>query len=338
MRRPILLFLSILFSLSAISQESAGAYMSELNSNYREINKDSWSYIKQIARGRNARRIDKKRVELVGTLKQANYTVSQTGTYDGDASLRDAIKSYLSLLILTLNDDYRKIVDMEQIAEESYDAMEAYIMTKERVNEKMDAAQKELENVEAAFANKHHVNLVANDSRVSKKIKNANEVMAYYNRFYLLFYKSYFYEAEMMAAMNAEIIGDVEQYRQTLANVSEESLETLKSFQEFENSSDLKKACHEILYFYHGEAVRYMPEIVTFFVDKKSFEELTAAMESKKPKDRTKEDIDKYNAALNNYNASIQKFNETNAYLNKFREQSFNNWNKVSEDFLDSYM
>lgn len=332
---PVYLSLSLLVYFSVVAQESASAYMSALSENYREINKDTWSYIKQVSRGKNARKIDRKRVELIGTLKEAKYAVYQAGAYEGDATLRDAIKNYLSLLILTLGDDYRKIVDMEQIAEESYDAMEAYILTKERVNEKMDAAQNELNTAEEVFASAHNINLVASNSRVSKKIRNANEVMGYYNKLYLLFYKSYWYESELMQAMEEGNIGDMEQFRQTLANVSQQSLDSLKSMPNFEGSATLKNACHEILYFYHGEAVRYMPELIAFYVRKKEFETLAQSLESKKPKDRTKAEIDQYNNSVNSYNASIQKFNETNNYLNKFREKGFDTWSKTSEAFLD---
>ena len=39
-----------------------------------------------------------------------------------------------------LNDDYSKIINMEEIAEQSYDAMEAYILAQEMVDKKPEEA------------------------------------------------------------------------------------------------------------------------------------------------------------------------------------------------------
>jgi hypothetical protein len=45
--------------------------------------------------------------------------------WKGDRSFRDTTVAYLKLLYIVFNEDYGKIVNMEEIAEQSYDAMEA---------------------------------------------------------------------------------------------------------------------------------------------------------------------------------------------------------------------
>ena len=43
-----------------------------------------------------------------------------------------------------MNDDYAKIVNMQEIAEQSYDEMEAYFLLKEAVDKKMKEAEDHL--------------------------------------------------------------------------------------------------------------------------------------------------------------------------------------------------
>ena len=338
MKHSLILFFSLFLFTHCVEAQSAYDYFAQINEHYNEINKDTWSYIKQVSRGRNARRIDKKRQELIGTLRNARYQVSQSGSFEGDASLRNATKDYLSLLILSLNEDYKRIVDLEEIAEESYDAMEAYILTKERVNSKIENAFDELQGAQNSFASKHNINLVEDESRISKKLNNAGEVISYYNKLYLLFYKPYWYENQLLKAMEENRIGDMEQYRQTLASTAKEALDSLQMINDFYDNSSLKQACNEILYFLHGEGERYVPDLIGFYITQNKMQEASNKMESTPRKKLTQNDIDNYNQIVNNYNEEVNSFNETQEYLNKFRSKALENWEKTASNFYDEYL
>lgn len=329
--------LLLLTFTQAISQ-NAYEYFSSINEHYEEINKDTWNYIKQVSKGANARRIDKKRTELINTLNKAKYNVSQIGAFEGNADLRNETRDYLNLLILTLKNDYQKIVDLEKIAEESYDAMEAYILTKERVSAKTEAAYNSLTVKQSQFAEANNINLVKSDSRISKKLDNADQVMSYYNKIYLLFYKAYWYENQMLKAMEQSNVGDLEQYRATLAEVAQSNMDSLKNIRPFYGDKSLIDACQQLLYFYHGEAVRYMPEQIEFILLQKKMQELNKKMESKPQKKWTQQEINGYNQTINDYNAAVQKFNETSEYLSKFRKKGLDNWNNMTEKYYEEYL
>ena len=51
---------------------------------------------------------------------------------------RDSVVRYLELSYAVLNNDYAKIMDMEEISEQSYDAMEAYMLAQQIANDKME--------------------------------------------------------------------------------------------------------------------------------------------------------------------------------------------------------
>ena len=61
------------------------------------------------------------------------------------------------------------------------------------------------------------------------------------------------------------------------------------------------------------------------------------AFEAKKKSQRTKQDIDRYNAAINDINNASNSYNETITRLNKDRTDKLNSWNKAVDRFLNKY-
>src|SRR5688500_8055519 len=85
-------------------------------------------------------------------------------------------------------EDYHKIVGMEEVAEQSYDAMEAYLLTQEKAKEKLNNAYKEVQKSYDAFAARHNVQLnEAQSSKLSQRLDQAGKVNSYMNQIYLLF-------------------------------------------------------------------------------------------------------------------------------------------------------
>lgn len=78
--------------------------------------------------------IDNSRSEVIGL-----------GFYKGDKTLQQSTNDYLKLMTSNLTENYAKMVNLEEIAEQSYDNMEAYLLLKEKVNERMDEASKKNE-------------------------------------------------------------------------------------------------------------------------------------------------------------------------------------------------
>lgn len=335
------LLFSILFlcSFLAYGQNSPVDHMGELSANYDQINKDTWDYIKQVSKGRNANRIEKKRKELSATLRSAKYDIMRVSPYKGDASLKNAYANYLNLSYLVINDDYKRIVDLEKIAEESYDGMEVYLLTKERVNKKLDSAHQILNTSIEAFATKYNINLVeGNKSRIQKKLENVSDITAYYNKVYLVFFKSNWYEGEMIKAMSNGDVGDIEQFRQTLESVTTEGNELLREIGSYKGNYGLRVACQKVLNFYLAEAKIHVPKQIEFFTMAQRIETMKKNMEAKKRNKLTKKEIDEYNKAINDYNKGVEAYNKTNNYLNDKRSEVLKVFDKASLDLYKEYM
>ncbi|WP_462249585.1 LIC11966 family surface protein [Ekhidna sp.] len=328
----------LLLSFNVLAQNSPVDHLNKLSTDYDQINKDTWDYVRQASRGKSANKLEKRRTELASTLKTAKYNVSKVPVYQGDNSLKKAYINYLGLTYNMINNDYKKIVDMEKVAEDSYDAMEAYLLTKERTNKRMDSASTALSAAQDEYVKKYNITVREDKSRISRKLNNAGSVIEYYNKIYLIFYKSSFYEGEMINAISSNNVGDIEQFRQTLEMVSKEGTEDLAKIGSFRDDNTLKDVCFKMLEFYYGEAVKYMPKQVEFYAKKDRFETLSKNINAKKQKQLTQKEVDDYNKAVEEYNAAINDFNETNDYLNKYRSKRFKDFNDAIENFYRKFM
>ena len=129
--------------------------------------------------------------------------------------------------------------NMEEIAEQSYDLMEAYMLAKEKANEKLEAASQRQHEVQKKFAVTHNINLIENTDEMSAKMKTADLVMKHYQEVYLIFFKSYKQEAYLMDAVNNKNINGVEQNMNSLQTFSEDGLEKLKELKAYNNDESL---------------------------------------------------------------------------------------------------
>ncbi|MEL6254020.1 MAG: hypothetical protein AAFR87_18575 [Bacteroidota bacterium] len=319
--------------------EHAGAYMTHISEQYASFNKELWNYIKASAHGRNAKVIESKRKTLLGTTRIVQKRIQNMPDYEGDASLRDSASAYLSLIYHVLNDDYAKIVDMEEIAEQSYDLMEAYILTKEAANYKMDVASKMLSEQQDIFAHNHSVNLVRGKSaKTDQNLATAGEVYQYYNEIYLIFFKSNIQESYVMDAIKNNDLNALVQSKNALLKYSEEGLVKLDTFRLYKADKSMIEISRKMLQFYVMEAQEKLPVLTDFYLKKDSFQRIKKVIDGKEADQRTEEDVNTYNKAVAEYNAAVNEFNSTNDFLNKERSILIRRWNQTSDNFIDRHV
>lgn len=340
-QRQSLLTLFALFLLvgDLVAQEKSPAliYLDEIGNQFTMVSNDMMSYTSAVSHGKSARKIEKRRAEVMQSLRDAVTNVKRLKPFQKDASLRDSVVSYFQLSALVLKEDYGKIVNLEEVAEQSYDAMEAYMLTKELADQKLHEAFVKAEAEYREFASKNNIKLVESSSKLSKKLEETEKVMKYYNRLYLIFFKSYKDESYYMKALEKADLGALEQTKSALLASSTEGLKKASPIQPYNGDKSLKVACDRLLEFYKYEVAK-TGEITDFFLKKDNFEKLKKAFDTKRPADRTKEDIDAYNKAVAEYNGAVSKSNAVNNDLNKRRSEAINLWNKSADDFLNNHV
>lgn len=322
----------------AQSSQEAISYMKEITASFDELKNETWQYLKAITRGKGAKKVESKRQKLLSELQEVKLNVKKMGSFQKDNTLKNAVIQYLDLTRTILNEDFDKILNMEEIAEQSYDMMEAYLLAKEKANAKLDSASEMMNQAEKAFAAKYGINLVAGEEdKMTQKIKRASEMLGYYNHIYLIFFKSYKQEFYVLDALQRNDVNALEQHAGTLALFANQGIEKLEAEGNFHNDANLRIAAQQVLDFYKIEAEKDFPAIISFYIKKDNFEKLQKIIESKPKKDLTQQDIDQFNKAVNEYNQAVKSYKQSSEIANQKRAKLLEEWNKKVEAFFDKH-
>lgn len=313
-------------------------YLNYFSKEYNTVAKDQWDYTRTVARGKGARKIEAKRQALIGSTKNAETNIKKMQGYKGSTDLRDSVAAYFTLANIVLTEDYGKIMDMEEVAEQSYDGMEALILARDMASEKLDNANMTVNKAIEAFAKENGITITEDQSQLSKNLEKASEVFDYYNVIYLIFFKSYKQEAYFIDALNRGDVNAMEQNKNALQATTKEGLEKINAQKAFLSDAQLKLACENMLKFYSDEANNGMQTIINFYAKKEAFDKINATMSTKKKKDLTQSDVETYNAASTEYNEAVNEYNKVNETLNADRTKFLNAWNDKSEAFLNRHV
>jgi hypothetical protein len=293
----------------------------------------------QVAHGNRARKLEKRRQEVIAQIRQSLNEANRLRPYKGDATLRNAYKSYWDILLKVFNEDYHKIVNMEEIAEQSYDHMEAYLLAQEKAGEVLNNAQDQIEPVYKAFAAKNNVRLVdGGESKLDKKMRQVSAVNTYYHQIFLIFFKSFKQESYVIEALSRKDLNGIEQNRTTLVKFAEEGLQKIDTIKTFKGDGSLATACRKVLEFHRIEAEKQLPGLNDYLLKNDEFEKIKKAFDAKPSNKRTQEDIDFYNKSVNELNASMESSNKLLLAMNSSRDKVMDNWDVTRKRFMELHV
>ncbi len=333
----LIVFAMLISSRSTAQYENAGQYLDHINNASQALTTKYLVYMSAVSHGKSARKVEKRRTEVVNAINETRYMIQGMPPWKGDRSLKDTTVAYLKILNSVFNDDYGKIVNMEEIAEQSYDLMEAYMLAQEKAYEKLNEAGKKQNDMQREFAKKNDITLLESTSELSGKSKTASEVLKHTNEVYLVFFKVHKQEGYLIEALNQKNLVSIEQNINSLKRLAEEGMEKLKAIKGYNNDASLIAACRNMMNFYRSEATR-STVLSEYILKEENFMKIKKQFESKPSGKRTQADVDQFNNGVNDINAALKTFNATNAELNKERASGLNDWNKVYAKYLDEYM
>lgn len=344
-RLHALLVLTLLFALAsgtsvhAQDMNNPGQYMDAISGAMTDMNKAYMAYMSATAHSHRARKVEKMRQQTLESITNARYKIIGLPYYKGDNSLRQSSIDYVKLCYSVFSDDYAHIVNLEEIAEQSYDEMEAYLLLQEKTNERIKQASDSMDMAEKAFAAKYSVNLIsAEKSELSDKIDVAGKLNHYYNEVYLLFFKCSWQDGEITKAINKKDLKNIEQSRNSLDNFAIQGLKALDTLRAFEGDGSLAGACAQALRFYKNMAETELPKVEDFYLKQDNFDKLKTSMDAKPADSRTQQDVDAFNAAVKDINNSVKTYNQGNETMNNGRKTAFDNWNNTEKTFMDTHM
>lgn len=329
----------ISFSNSSFSQvyENAGNYLSFINKKSEELSATYLAYLSAVSHGKSARKVEKRRAEVVNAISATKYEIMGMPPWKGDKSLKDTTVAYLKILNIVFNEDYGKIVNMEEIAEQSYDAMEAYMLAQEKAYEKLNDAGKKQHDMQKVFAGKYNIKLIESESELEAKSKITHLVLEHCNQAYLIFFKCYKQEAYLMDAVGKKNLVAIEQNINSLGKFADEGLEKLQKLKGYNNDGSLIVACRNLMNYYKAEAKKGSV-ITEFILKEEEFLKIKKQFDSKPSGKRTQQDVDQYNNAINVMNAASDNYNSAMKELNKLGSSTLNDWNKTYSRYTDTHV
>lgn len=336
-----LVLLSTTIKINAQEFKTAIDYLSYVNNIEEPISKETWKYTKTIAHSKSAKRIENVRKSLIKTIQNAKSTLEKNKKgFNGDLEFHQKVISYLEFSELMISEEYAKIVDMQEIAEQSYDYMEAYILTREKVNERIKQEHNNLIKSQKEFAKKYKVNLVESDdsSKFKKNMEISGEVFKYQSNLYLIFFKCNYTDMLLSQSIKNNDLAAIQQNSNSLQQYAEEGLEKIKLYKPYKGDTVLEIATIKSLNSYKDQTEKYIPQIIDFLTYSSKFEEIKSSLERKSEKDRTKEDVDLYNNMVKEINKKINDYNKLNSENVTSKNKQIGEWNIASEKYISRHV
>lgn len=327
------------FVTLAQTPDKAPEYMRFFTDRSKQLSEKYMSYVSELAHGNRARKMEKKRMEVVTAIRQALGDAGRAKPFNGDATVRDAYKNYWDILLKVFNEDYHKIVDMEEIAEQSYDKMEAYLLAQDKASKVLEDANQQIHPIYKAFALKNNITLVeGEDTKLDKKMKQVASVNTYHRPVYLIFFKSFKQDVYLTEALNQKDINSVEQNREALARFSREGIKQLDTMRAFNGDASLVNACRKYLENCKDAAENLVPPQSAFLVKQEEFDKIRKTFEAKPANKRTQADVDAYNKAVNEVNQALTASNKSLEKQNASRTKALGAWDIAVKNFMERHI
>src|SRR5687767_9924798 len=107
----IIVFAMFISTRSAAQYENAGQYLDYINNASEALTTKYLVYMSAVSHGKSARKVEKRRAEVVNAINETRYNIQGMPPWKGDRSLKDTTVAYLKILNNVFNDDYGKIVN-----------------------------------------------------------------------------------------------------------------------------------------------------------------------------------------------------------------------------------
>jgi hypothetical protein len=338
-------FLLIHLFFSGQSQEivhdeyykDARQYYDVFRSVFSEIQEKSWDYTRAAAHGKSSQRTEEKRKQVTASIENGIVRIFELLPYDGSMALRDSALRFLRMQYAVSNEDFSRLVNMEKIAEHSYDAMEAYMKARELADARAKKAGEMFNQEFALFVVRHNIVPVP-ESDAEKKLAIAARVYEYYNLLYRVFFNTYKQESYLIEAMGKNDVSGIEQNRDALARTSAQALSDLLAIPAYQEDTELKKALEQVLLFYQDEAENKLKDISLFFVANDNFQKVILSFNNVAAAEHSVEESMLFNKALAEHKATTENYMKLSAQVDKDRRKVLSQWHEACDRFIKRHI
>jgi hypothetical protein len=340
MKRVITLVFILITSFSLMNAQDKDAYnyLSGIGEYNTMINQQFLRFASAVTHSKRARKVENRRIDLVKSVLLAKDKISKMPCFHDECALRDSMISFLTLNYYVLTYSYDKILNMEDLAEQSYDKMELYINARYAADEKIRKADDKIDELIMEFMKKYNLPVSNKKDKMSITLDQVNKINEHYNTVYLIFFKSSKQEYYLLEALNKKDFSSAEQNRNALIQATAEGFSKIDTLKAFRNDRSIINACKRSLEFYKSEAKDKIGIMIDFYLKQENFDKLNQVYKTKDRMLLSKEEVDQYNKAVTELNNASKKYAAINNSLNQLRENTYNNWNNIVQNYFERYV
>ena len=303
------------------------------------ISNSTWIYTKTVAHSKNADEIEQTRRNLVQNIQNSSEKIKALKTgFKGDLDYRNQLLSYFLISERYINDDYGEIINLQEIADQSYDFMETYITTRDLINQKLNDEIEKLTLNQKNFGKKYNIQMAEDKSDLGKKMRISNEVFAYHTQMYLIFFKVNITDSNLSKAIQRNDLGNIQQLASSLELYADEGLGKIKDIKPYNKDASLLIATKKALEFYKKEAVVLTPKIINYLLLNQKIENIKGSLDNKAQKDRSFQEINDFNNLVNRTNKEIDEFNKLNSKFYQEKTAVNSTWEQTGSDFISKHV
>ncbi|HEX8269692.1 MAG TPA: hypothetical protein VF581_07355 [Flavobacterium sp.] len=329
----MMLFLIMISSSYAQELKTPAEYLKYLNKLTSGLPESTFDYTIDVATNKDPRKLDASRKALISQLQNAQKLAESLPGYQDDTEYKDQVLIYLMLTEQYLNGEYENVLALQEVPQLNYEAMEAFLMSRNMINKKMYEEIEKLYANKKVFAEKYEI-APLNKGKLLEKMTTASEVLESHTEGYLIFLGASSADASILKGISTKDLDLVQQQSDELKRNAIEAAAKMKTFKGYKNDVALLTATASAMEFYKKEANELCPQIISFMTLSQKLADSRKALESKKAEKRTKVEIDQVVALTDEQAKAAVPFNKAMAEYAAERLIVVANYNKASNDFL----
>jgi hypothetical protein len=296
------------------------------------------AYMVAAAHGNTEPGVGEQRRKVVAEVDQLRGELSRSLPYHDDDSLLRAYRDYANALFEVFNLDYARLENDEQGLDDTVGKMGQLLVKKEAAAQKVSLTSRSKQEAVMNFASRYDIMLVASDRDLAAQVDRVVSVGIYYNRIYLIFYRSVNREMALIESFDQKDPRRIGATRYELLQVASSGLPKLDSLGPYDSDASLQRACRQMLQFHRTEAEVRCKPLVDFVNRQEQFAAFKARFSAKGPSERTQAEVEEYNRMVRELNEASDAANRVVADLNTDRLRLTGQWNSAVNTFLRSHI
>ncbi len=338
--KPILYLTFIVLSttMKAQSSEEALEYLTEVTSSLEEFRIDTWNVLKSTVQNKSSSELESRILGLTNKIESTRKGINNEEGFYGDLSAKVAMTVYLRTAYDILSQDFKEIRTLEKRSPQSFEAMEKYLMSQNKANERLSEGGERLDNELKRFANRYKIEVTEEKSALAVKIERASQALGYYNQVYLSYFKVYHQKLSVYNALKSENMEKISNEIRTLKEYAQVSLDRLLILDGFMEDYSLHSAATNIIEQFLFEANEVFPTALRAIERKHIFNMAQEVFDTLPEEEKTNTDIAHVNSLIDPLNQAIDDQNTQFSTAESKRQELFNIWNREIMTFFVTYL